>query len=333
MGESNLAGVDGARQEGLRHTFRKFREGVERPMVHPHDGELTPWEIAFSKEFQSWGGLNRLVLAASLRYRLDIRDDIAARFLVGDGLEIGAQQVPTKVNPTRARIEYVDRLTADETSVRFAIPRELLVHVTHVSDGAKLDSVADRSKDFLIANHVLEHFDDPIGGVVEWLRVLKPGGMLFLSLPNHLGNPFDFRRRPPAINHLQRDFRDRDYRVANNRLHYADMVRTIYDFEASNPLILATADEWIRLEERHHYHVYDYKTLCGILSEAAQHVGAPLSVECDFSPSRGYEILLVVKKGPPGNGRFSPLNTVGRKVAAASMLYKFVAQALAKGDC
>jgi SAM-dependent methyltransferase len=262
---------------------------------------------------------------------LAIRDQIGENTLVGNGLEIGAQQVPTRVSSDKARVEYVDRLTAEETASRFAIPRELLVDVTHISDGAKLETVADESKDFVIANHVLEHFDDPIGAIVEWLRILKPQGRLFISLPNRTGNPFDFRRKPADLSHLKRDFRDVKYRVANNRAHYADMVRTIYGFEASNPLILATADEWIRLGERHHYHVYNYEILHSVLATAADYMDISLKTVCHFAPAKGYEILLVVERGAFGTAGYQCTNDWLRQFSATCRLGSWLRHELKQG--
>jgi ubiquinone/menaquinone biosynthesis C-methylase UbiE len=46
---------------------------------------------------------------------------------------------------------------------------------TVVDDGARLASFADGSLDFVVANHMLEHAEDPIAALKHQLRVLKPG--------------------------------------------------------------------------------------------------------------------------------------------------------------
>lgn len=38
--------------------------------------------------------------------------------------------------------------------------------------------------DFVISSHVLEHFFDPIKTLNEWLRVIKPGGYIFMIIPH-----------------------------------------------------------------------------------------------------------------------------------------------------
>jgi SAM-dependent methyltransferase len=51
-------------------------------------------------------------------------------------------------------------------------------------DGALLEGVPDGSLDFVHSSHSLEHMDDPAVAMTNWLRVLKPGGHLLLTLPD-----------------------------------------------------------------------------------------------------------------------------------------------------
>lgn len=39
------------------------------------------------------------------------------------------------------------------------------------------------SQDYIISSHVVEHFPDPIRAFLEWKRLLKPGGIVFMILP------------------------------------------------------------------------------------------------------------------------------------------------------
>ena len=41
----------------------------------------------------------------------------------------------------------------------------------------------DNTWDFVLASHVIEHFYDPISAIEEWLRVVKPGGFVFMVVP------------------------------------------------------------------------------------------------------------------------------------------------------
>lgn len=60
-------------------------------------------------------------------------------------------------------------------------------HVDHVGDARDLGRFAEASFDEIYASHVLEHFDyaEELPAVLEqWRRVLVPGGVLRLSVPD-----------------------------------------------------------------------------------------------------------------------------------------------------
>jgi SAM-dependent methyltransferase len=73
----------------------------------------------------------------------------------------------------------------------------------------------DNMVDFVISSHVIEHFYDPVKTIKEWLRVVKPGGYVYIIAP-HKERTFDAPRprtplseiverherpNPPAIDH------------------------------------------------------------------------------------------------------------------------------------
>lgn len=57
----------------------------------------------------------------------------------------------------------------------------------HVGDAKDLSRFADKTFQVVYASHVLEHFDylaEARAVLVEWHRVLQPGGLLALSVPD-----------------------------------------------------------------------------------------------------------------------------------------------------
>jgi predicted SAM-dependent methyltransferase len=59
--------------------------------------------------------------------------------------------------------------------------------VDHVGNAADLGRFDDATFDQLYASHVLEHFDylnELVNVLKEWMRVLKPGGLLHVSVPD-----------------------------------------------------------------------------------------------------------------------------------------------------
>lgn len=61
--------------------------------------------------------------------------------------------------------------------------------------------IRGRSFGFVTCFEVLEHLDDPEMAVAEFARVLRPGGRLFLSVPNDEGLKHRLKRDPHPLHH------------------------------------------------------------------------------------------------------------------------------------
>ncbi|KRA18209.1 methyltransferase family protein [Acidovorax delafieldii] len=146
----------------------------------------------------------------------EVRKTVADNFIAGHGLEIGAFASPLPV-PDAARVTYVDKYNLEDLDANhkvaglslgdFGVDLSTVIRPDIVDDGECLAKVGDYSQDFVIANHVLEHFEDPIRGFRNMLRVLKHGGILYLSLPE-MRHSFDSVRQPTPFEHLQRDYEE-----------------------------------------------------------------------------------------------------------------------------
>jgi len=53
---------------------------------------------------------------------------------------------------------------------------------------------ADNSKDYIVSSHVVEHLQDLIGTFLEWKRVLKKDGIVFMIFPKRDALPEDIGR-------------------------------------------------------------------------------------------------------------------------------------------
>ena len=51
-------------------------------------------------------------------------------------------------------------------------------------DGMLLESVGDETYDFLHSSHCLEHLQDPMLALSNWIRVVKPGGHIIFTVPD-----------------------------------------------------------------------------------------------------------------------------------------------------
>lgn len=107
------------------------------------------------------------------------------------GVEIGAH-----VNPVPGLTPFYTDYT-----VSFAATAG---RVDLLADGTALP-FPDASLDYLCSSHVIEHLANPLGGLMEWLRVLKPGGFLYLIAPDKRYT-FDAGREVTPPRHLLSDY-------------------------------------------------------------------------------------------------------------------------------
>lgn len=103
------------------------------------------------------------------------------------GVEIGA----SIHNPFGLRTLNIDY--TDDTTTPFKEEEKRLygycLKVDIVAPGDNLP-FKDNIWDFVINSHVIEHFYDPVKTIQEWLRVVKPGGLVFMIIP-HKERTFD----------------------------------------------------------------------------------------------------------------------------------------------
>jgi len=145
-------------------------------------------------------------------------------WLRGEGIEVGALNLPLGVHRD-ARVRYVDRLTVGQQRSQYPeLAEEKLAPVDVIGNAEDLHAFADGSLDFVIANHLLEHLEDPIAGLLEFERVLKNGGIVYLGLPDQR-RTFDRERELTSIEHLLRDHEEGG--LASRREHYLDWAKHV----------------------------------------------------------------------------------------------------------
>lgn len=89
------------------------------------------------------------------------------RYFVGEGVDIGG-----KPDPLTLYGEFFPLMTT--------------VKVWDLEDGDAqlMAGVADGRFDFVHSSHCLEHLRDPAEGLRNWLRVVKPGGFVVVTIPD-----------------------------------------------------------------------------------------------------------------------------------------------------
>jgi predicted SAM-dependent methyltransferase len=230
---------------------------------------------------------------------LDARAEFAARFLFGKGLEIGPLHQPLAM-PPYARVRYVDRMAADE--LRREYPELAgwdLTEVDVVDDGELLSTIPDASQDFIVANHFLEHTENPIGTIETHLSKLKPGGILFYAVPDKRYT-FDFRRPVTPLEHMVADYEEGPERSRHE--HYTEWCRLVIDEESSGTAEEAASEEWVsrralELEDAKysiHMHVWTQAEFLKLILALRERSGEAFDVEA--AARVGIEFIVVLRK-------------------------------------
>lgn len=146
-------------------------------------------------------------------------------------------------------------------------------------EGSALTPIADAGYDFVLSSHNLEHFANPMKALLEWKRVLRPGGALILILP-YFRSTFDHRRNVTPVRHMQDDF---EQNTGEDDLTHLPEILEKHDLERDLPA--GTVEEFRQRSLDNfnnrclHHHVFDETNIRELLTVAGFQVLA-----VDFVP-------------------------------------------------
>lgn len=220
---------------------------------------------------------------------LAVRKRIAARYIRGSGLEVGALHSPMPV-PRKAAVRYIDRLSVEGLRKHYPELADLpLVHVDVLDNGEELSSIPDASVDFVIASHLIEHTENPIRSLENWLRVLRPGGILFLGVP-HKEQTFDSDRSATSLEHLVRDYTEGP--EWSRRAHYEEWVRLVN--KAPEHETESRVQQLMEMDYSIHFHVWTEIEFLELLLYCQKQLGLSFSIE--HFQKNGIEFIAVLRK-------------------------------------
>jgi SAM-dependent methyltransferase len=235
-------------------------------------------------------GLAATARASAGLLRLELRRRrLARRYLRGSGLEVGALHRPLRVSGG-AKVRYVDRL--DTEGLRRHYPElegKKLVEVDVIDDGERLSSQADASVDFLIANHFIEHTEDPLGTLASHLRVVRPGGVLYLAVP-HRHRTFDADRTATPLEHLVRDHREGP--AWSRSAHYEEWAELVEKAPAGT--VSERGQALAQQGYSIHFHTWDPREFEAVLAYARDEAQLPFSIEA--LTENGHEFIAILRR-------------------------------------
>jgi predicted SAM-dependent methyltransferase len=216
------------------------------------------------------------------------REVIANIFLHGDGIEIGALHQPLRV-PASARVKYVDRMTVPELRRQYEeLAHEPLVDIDIIDNGEQLTTIAGETQDFVIANHFIEHCQNPIQTFQNLFRVLKRGGVLYVAVPDKRFT-FDADRPGTTVEHIMRDFSEGP--EWSKHQHFEEWSRLV-NKRAGEAQVAAEVEHLLKIDYSIHFHVWQAADLLEFIV-AVQRV---VRFEVELFLRNGFETILILRK-------------------------------------
>jgi len=130
------------------------------------------------------------------------RRTLARVYLTGRGIEVGAGTRPWPL-PPGTTCYYGDTRNREELATYFLQEGSSFEGII---DAQTFAGIPDRSADFVLSAHVLEHLVDPIGGIAAMIRVARPGGIVMFAVPDKRYT-WDNPRPITTLDHLISDYR------------------------------------------------------------------------------------------------------------------------------
>jgi SAM-dependent methyltransferase len=238
-----------------------------------------------------------------------------AAWLAGDGIEIGALYRPLEV-PARAHVRYVDRMPVSDLRRHYPELAHLrLVPVDIIGGAEDLSVLPDDSVDFVIANHLYEHVEYPIRAFQSFIRVLRPGGLLYLALPDARAG-IDHDRELTTVEHLLDEHR---YGARRNReAHYRDWCANAEKREDVDGGVRQLMD----MDYAIHFHVWRSDTFLEYLSAVRSETRLEFEVLSFAAPEYpgDDEFIVVLAKGTSAHPRAMPTRPTARERIARSSI-------------
>ena len=216
---------------------------------------------------------------------------LANEFLSGNGIEVGALDKPLRV-PRAARVRYVDRM--DVAGLRSQYPElqgRALIKVDVIDDGERLKSFSDGSQDFIIANHFIEHTQNPIGTIQRFMQVLKPGGCLYMAVPDQRWT-FDRDRPVTPLEHLFRDYNEGpEWSRAAHYREYCEKVAKLSGADLEQRI-----GKLMQMDYSIHFHVWTQRELLEMLLEIRRRLSLPYELSAIVPNRKNLETICVLTR-------------------------------------
>jgi SAM-dependent methyltransferase len=238
-------------------------------------------KIASKLREEGFTGLLRTVARRVIGWRLPQFDSIVRTLDGKTGIEIGgpsshffAQGGPLPIYPIAARIDNCNfsNNTVWEGSIEagrsFKFDASKEPGQQFVCEAKDLPTVVSSNYDFLLSSHTIEHLANPLGALMQWQRILKPGATLILIVPHGEGT-FDHRRPFTPLDHIVDDC---ERNTGEDDMTHYDEIVALHDRSMdiySGDLEFFTRRSRNNFKNRClHHHVFNTRSFVALLDRA-----------------------------------------------------------------
>jgi SAM-dependent methyltransferase len=142
----------------------------------------------------------------------------------------------------------------------------------------------------VIANHFLEHCEDPLRALTSFSRVLRIGGRVYLAVPDKR-KTFDADRPVTSLDHVLRDHAEGP--EVSRRSHFEEWARLVDRVDPA--AVESHAEELMAKNYSIHYHVWTQAELLELLASLRRKLGLPFDVETLVRNE--HEHIAILEKG------------------------------------
>lgn len=202
------------------------------------------------------------------------RKELLYKYIKWYGIEIWWFDNPAPINKKIANVKYVDYLNEENLIKTYPHLKDRKIQkLDYICKADNLDSIESNSQDFIIANHLFEHLENPIKALLERYRTTKDWGLIFLTIPDKRKTS-DEKRKRTTLEHIISDYispsEERD------RNHYIDYAWVyISDFDQ----IHKEAQRLKATNNSIHYHVFVEEDVLSIIERCNQNTDTNFTVK------------------------------------------------------
>ena len=164
-----------------------------------------------------------------------------------------------------------------------------------IDNGEYLSTIRDISQDFVIANHFFEHCQDPIGALETFTRVLRPGGTLYMAVPD-MRSSFDRDRALTPLSHFVVDYDQGPQ--ASRAEHFREWVTLVEPhfgrYYSSDNDIATRVSELMKQDYSIHFHTFTPESMHALLAYCADVQHLPITLV--FGAAFDDEMIFILRK-------------------------------------